>query len=226
MSITNTFFIALKNFRRNLLLNIFIIFQIGLSICVTYLVYSMVIELNELPRVYKNFNNTNAYYIAPRMDYGKYHDILQSAEEKALLPYNDVLNSPDMTDEKYNKIYPQIESGLYDILSSEVPELINNIPNLKEVYAYNSNYYITDGVNNIDSMSKETAEKLNYRMMSGKWLSNAENTGDCLNVVVNSKSSYNVNEKIELKCMCSDGSEKIIPAIVVGKTREKCLFNL
>lgn len=225
-SIINTFILSLKKISRNKLLNAFIVFQIGLSICVAYLVYSMVAELNELPRVYKSFYNSNTYYIAPRMDYGTYNDIILSAQEEAIQPYADILNSPDTSEEQLIDAYVKFEIAASDILSEEVPKFINSIPYLKKVYTYENSPFISDGVNNVDFMTKETAQKLNYKMQSGKWLTDVETNNEYLPVVVNNTSTYNVNDVIDLDFDRRNGSSKTVRAVVVGKTKEKCSFSL
>ena len=223
--IINILILALKSFRRNILLNLFIIFQISLSVCITYLVYNMVMDMNELPRVYKNYYNSGIHYIAPRMDYGTYRDLLQEAEENAMEPYADILNSSDIAEEELSKTYSQYEKDRYDILSDAIPDLINRTPNLEKIYSYNRSDFITDNVNNVIFISQDTAKSLNYRMQSGQWLSDTKKSTDHLNLVVNSMSTYNVNDKLKLLCYCTDGTTKEVDAVIVGKTKEKCFLS-
>ena len=224
-NIINIFILALKSFRRNILLNLFIIFQISLSVCITYLVYNMVMDMNELPRVYKNYYHSGIHYIAPRMDYGTYRDLLQESEKKAMDSYADILNSSVISEEELSKKYAQFEKDKFDILSEAIPNLISQTPNLEKVYTYSRSDFITDEVNNVIFISQDTAKTLNYRMQSGQWLSDANKATDHLNLVVNSTSAYNINDKVKLECYCTDGTTKEVDAVIVGKTREKCFLS-
>ena len=68
--------------------------------------------------------------------------------------------------------------------------------------------YLMEGKYLITLLSTDYINDLNFKMQSGNWLSDAEQTDDYLNLVAFSSSNYNIGDVIDVSMGDVDGAIK------------------
>lgn len=200
---------AVKQRKRRPLATILIIFQFA---AITLLI-GMILEKasgyfvtsNLIKEVCKGDSYFLQYDISYAMELSDRLFELNNQSTEELQPYADKLDNGEITQEEYDSIFSELSEKKDKIIEEENldeyldPLDISDLPHIRKKYTYYYSNLIYDDNDYINFLSTDYCNDLNFRMKEGRWLSEAEQSDDYINLVVFSGNGYKVGDVINIK---------------------------
>ena len=209
---------AVKQLKRRPFMTILVLFQFAV---ITLLISMILTKINSYfvtSNLIKKVCEGDSYYIKYDISYSIEKDDriyeLSNDYEAEIQPYLDKLNNQEITQEELEKKYKELDKKYDKIFKEEnldecsAPPDISKLPYVGKIYAYYDSTLTYTPDDLITLLSTDYINDLNFKMQSGNWLSDVEQTDDHLNLVAFSGSNYNVGDVIDISMGDVDGAVK------------------
>lgn len=209
---------AVKQLKRRPFMTILILFQFAVITLLISMILTKISSYFVTSNLIKKICEGDSYYIQYDISYSIEKDDrageLSNAFDAEFQPYLDKLNNQEITQEELEKKYKELDKK-YDKIRKEenldecsAPPDISKLPYVGKIYAYYDSTLTYTPDDLITLLSTDYTNDLNFKMQSGNWLSDAEQTDDYLNLVAFSSSNYNIGDVIDVSMGDVDGAIK------------------